>query len=72
MQNKLESITLFPPSAKPSGDLVVENFWVYTPGGSPKTKKYTENTTMGGSPTIRIMVYTHFWDSPKINRKIRW
>ena len=44
----------------------VDNVWVYTPGGSPKTKKDVVYTPMGGSPAISVKVYAHFGGSPKL------
>ena len=67
----LDVVTLFLSYAQPSGDLVVYNFWVYTPGGSPK-KKDMVYTPMGGSPTISVLVYAHFYGSPKFNQNTRW
>ena len=43
------------PSAKPYGDLEVDNVSVYTPIESPK-KEDMVYTPMGSSPTISVMV----------------
>ena len=48
-----------------SGDLAVEDAWVYIPGGSPKNKKMVY-TPLGSSPTINVMVYAHFVSLPKL------
>ena len=48
-----------------TGDLEVDNAWIYTPVGSPKNKEIVY-TPMGGSPTINVMVYTHFRVSTKL------
>ena len=37
--NKLEIMTLFFPSDKPSGKISVDYVWFYTPGGSPQQIK---------------------------------
>ena len=71
LQKKLETIHFFLPSDQPSGDLEVENAWVYTHCGSPKKNKDMFFTPMGGSPSISIMVYAQFGGSPKLNRNIR-
>ena len=61
-------VTYFFQDGPTSGDLGVENFWVYTPGGLSKTNKDLVYTPMGGSPKISVMVYSHYGGSPKHDR----
>ena len=68
----MDVVTFFLDFVQPSSDFSVGILWVYAPGSSPITKKDMFYTPIWGSPTIRIMVYTQFGGSLKINRNTRW
>ena len=65
-------VTYFFQDGPTSGDLGVDDVWVYTTNDSQITIKDMVYTPIVGSPKIIIIVYTHYECSPKLNRNIRW